>query len=174
MGSPAAQEAERYLVAVLRSYGLETEVQATTSCSVAAGLARCGHVRNEVARRRGTGSGSSLMLSAHYDSVPNSPGAADDAAGVATLLETARALAADAPLPNDVLFLFSDGEEQMLLGATAFVEQQPWFQTVRVALNFEARGTSGPSALFEASEDGGMLIEAFGDAVPRPIGSSLV
>ena len=48
---------------------------------------------------------------AHYDSVPFGPGAADDGAGVVTLLETARALKAGPPLKNDVIFLFTDGEE---------------------------------------------------------------
>ena len=85
------------------------------------------------------------LLMAHYDSVPNSPGASDDGAAVASLLETLRALRGGPRLKNDVIFLFTDGEEVALLGSKAFVEEHPWARDVGLVLNFEARGYTGPS-----------------------------
>ncbi|HEY2418356.1 MAG TPA: M28 family peptidase, partial [Steroidobacteraceae bacterium] len=40
------------------------------------------------------GSGKAIVMLAHYDSVPAGPGASDDLSGVATILETVRALKA--------------------------------------------------------------------------------
>lgn len=48
------------------------------------------------------------------------PGASDDAAAVAAMLETVRALG-DVELRNDLVFLMTDGEEDGVLGAEAFV-----------------------------------------------------
>src|SRR5690606_41038472 len=45
----------------------------------------------------------------------------DDLAGVAAILEAARALLAGAPTANPVVLLFTDGEEAGLLGARAFL-----------------------------------------------------
>jgi hypothetical protein len=86
---------------------------------------------------------------AHYDSVEAAPGAADDGAGIAAILETVRSLRAGAPLVRDVIVLFTDGEEPGLLGAAAFVREHPWAKDAAVVLNFEARGTSGRSLMFE-------------------------
>ncbi len=45
---------------------------------------------NVAARIKGSGKPGlkAVLLMAHYDSVPNAPGAADDGSGTATLLET--------------------------------------------------------------------------------------
>ena len=56
---------------------------------------------------------------------PRRAGAADDGSGVAALLETARALRAGPPPRNDVIFLFTDGEERGLLGSQAFLARGP-------------------------------------------------
>src|SRR5207247_9627789 len=66
------------------------------------------------------------------------------------LPETRRALRArKRPLAHDIIALFTDGEEAGLLGAAAFVREHPWANDVAVVLNFEARGTSGRSFMFE-------------------------
>ncbi len=73
-----------------------------------------------MARLPGRGNTRAFALMGHYDSVRYGPGAADNGASVAALLETARALRAGPPLSNDVLFVFTDGEETGLFGAKAF------------------------------------------------------
>ena len=130
-------------------------------------------VRNILARLKGTGQGKAVLLVSHYDSVATGPGASDNAVAVAALLETLRALKASAPLKNDVIFLFTDGEETGLLGAKAFVEEHPWAKDVGIVFNFDARGTTGPSYLFQTSDQNGYLIQEFAHAAPHPFGSSL-
>jgi len=65
----------------------------------------------------GTAHGLAIMLMAHYDSVYSARGAGDDASGIAAILETLRALRAGPPLDRDVIVLFTEGEEEGLLGA---------------------------------------------------------
>ncbi len=88
------------------------------------------------------------------------------------MLETLRTLKTGPPLSNDVIFLFTDGEEAGLLGARAFVDEHPWAKDVGVVLNFEARGISGPSILFETSNRNGWLISQFDKAAPYPVATS--
>jgi hypothetical protein len=131
-------------------------------------------VENVVARLPGREpGGKAVLLVSHYDSVPTGPGASDDGSGVAALLESARALKSGAPLKNDVIFLFTDGEEVGLLGAKAFAEHHPWAKDVGVALNLEARGNAGPSVMFETSPRNGRLVAGLGEAAPAPVASSL-
>ena len=92
---------------------------------------------------------SAVVLMAHYDGVAGGPAAGDDAAGTAAVLETVRALQAGPPLAHDVMVVITDGEEAGLLGAAAFVREHPWARDVAVTLNFEARGTTGRSYMFE-------------------------
>jgi len=114
-----------------------------------------------------------VVLAAHYDSVGAGPGAADDGIGVAVLLESARALSKDPPSERPVTFLFTDGEEVGLLGAEAFVRDAKELAASAVVLNAEARGTSGPSLMFETSQGNAALVEAYASATRRPAASSL-
>lgn len=132
-------------------------------------------LENILVRLKGSNSGGkALMLTAHYDSVASSPGASDDGAGVVTLLETLRALKARSRLKNDVIFLFSDGEELGALGARAFIDQHSWAKDVALVLNFEARGSGGPVFMFETSRSNGTLIEELSRVAPRPFTNSLM
>jgi hypothetical protein len=174
IGSANHAAARDYIIQQLRAFGFEPEIQKTTAVnSTGAPLFLAGTIENIIARRKGTGDGSALALVAHYDSVPTGPGANDDAAGVATLLETARALTASSPLRNDIIFLFTDSEEVGLLGARAFVAEHPWAKEVGIALNFEARGNGGPSVMFETSPQNGALIRALAKATSHPLANSL-
>ena len=169
LGSPAHAGVRDYLLRTLKALGLEPELQVA---QVSRGT-RFARVQNIVARLRGTRPGKALLLVSHYDSVPNAPGATDDGAGVAALLETIRALRHHPPLKNDLIFLFTDGEELGLLGAKAFVEQHPWAQDVGLVLNFEGSGSRGQSIMFETSDGNGWLIGEFARAAPYPTSNSL-
>lgn len=170
MGTAEHARVRDYLVDELAEIGLEPRVQ---EAAVAGSGPFVGTVANVLARLEGSGRGDeAILLMAHYDSAPASPGAADDASGVATLLETARALAAGEPLDHDVVFLFSDGEEAGLLGAHAFHAQHPWSQDVAAVLNFEARGNRGPALMFETGADNAWLIDHFRRGAPHPVAGS--
>jgi peptidase M28-like protein len=174
IGSANHAAARDYIVQQLRAFGLEPEIQKTTAVnSTGAPLFLAGTIENIVARQKGTGAGRAVALVAHYDSVSTGPGANDDGVAVATLLETARALTAGPQSRNDVLFLFTDGEETGLLGARAFVAEHPWAKEVDIALNFEARGNGGPSVMFETSPQNGALIRALAKATSHPLANSL-
>ncbi len=173
IGSVGQEEVRAYLLRELTAAGLQPEIQRATVITGARASATAGTVQNIVARLRGSGGGAkAILLASHYDSVPTGPGASDDGTAVAMMLETLRALKAGPPLSNDVIFLFTDGEEAGLLGARAFVDEHPWAKDVGVVLNFEARGNSGPSILFETSNRNGWLISQFDKAAPYPVATS--
>jgi hypothetical protein len=174
IGSSEHAVVRDYLQAELNALGLKPEVQKTTVADFRWGDSfRAGTVENVVARLEGTERGKAILLAAHYDSVPTSYGASDDGSGVATLLETAHALKNGARLRNDVIFLFTDGEEVGMLGARAFVNEHPWAKDVGLVLNFEARGNGGSAVMFETSIKNGWIINEFAKAAPRPVANSL-
>src|SRR5665647_901609 len=126
------------------------------------------------ARLPGRDPSRAVLLVAHYDSVPVAAGAADDGGGVVTLLETARALASGPRPRNDVIFLFTDGEERGLLGARAFLREDPWAYGVGVVLNFDSPGSSSPVLMYETSPGNGLLVREFVTGAPHPYASSLM
>lgn len=167
-GSAENVAVRRRIVARLSELGWQSAELSQPSCGR---YGACATVVNVVATRPGP-PGESLLLSAHYDSVPAGAGAADDGMGVGTLLEVARALGhRKTELP--VVLLFTDGEEAGLLGAEAFVKHELKRYAVAAIVNVEARGTSGPSLLFETSGPNTHMIEAYARAATRPVTSSL-
>ena len=175
IGSAAHARTRDYILGELGRLGVPAEVQRTTALGPGRGeRVSAATVENIVGVHKGTDGGKAVMLVAHYDSVATGPGAGDDAAGVASVLEVLRALKTGPPLRNDVVALFTDGEEAGLLGAWAFVGEHKLAREVGLVLNFEARGAGGPSLMFETSGGGnGWLIGEFGRAASRPVASSL-
>ncbi|MGY2085069.1 M28 family peptidase [Blastococcus sp. SYSU DS0539] len=171
-GSPENDRVVDHLVATLSGLGLDTRVQnAVGARSGGAGEARMARARNVVAVLPGTDPTGRLYLMAHHDSAEAGPGAADDAAGVAALLESVRALTEGPPLRNDVVVVLTDAEEACLCGAEAFAASHP-LAGGGVVLNFEARGTGGPPIMFETSLGNAGLAEVFADAAVHPVASS--
>jgi hypothetical protein len=175
-GSAANDRVREHLLGTLRGFGLAPEVQDTVSVqgaelSSSAGGIGLARVRNVIAQIPGTASTGRVFLVAHYDSVQSAPGANDDGAGTAAVLETVRALTSGPRLRNDVVVVLTDAEEACLCGAKAFVDQHPLARQGGVALNLEARGSSGPAITFESSPDDGKLIDVFAGA-PKPVGTS--
>jgi hypothetical protein len=165
--SPESEKVRTTILKALADLGLKAEVQKPRDPK--------SPLRNIVARRRGTGSEGkkALLLCAHYDSVDSGPGAGDDASGVAVVLETLRAIENGPPIDRDIIALIDDGEEQGLLGAKLFVDEHPSIKDVGVVLNFDAGGISGPSFMFETSEENGWLIRQFALASPQPLAMSM-
>ena len=167
VGSEAHARVRERLLEELRQVGLEPRVEdaaAGSSASIAV-------VRNVVARIPGREPAKSVLLSVHYDSVPAGPGAGDDGSGIATLLEVARALRAGSPLRRPIDLLFTDAEECGLVGAHAYARPS-LAQDVEVVVNADARGTSGPTFLFETSPGNADLVGLYGRSVARPCATS--
>lgn len=173
VGSAENARVRAYLLAELQALGLQPQVQTAFVAKPDHWGVIAGTVHNIVARLPGREPGPAVALIAHYDSVTTGPGAADNGASVAAILETLRALRAGAPLRNEVMVVLTDAEEADLLGAEAFVAQHPWARRIGVALNFDFRGNRGPSMLFETSPGNGRLITQFAAAAPHPVGGSL-
>jgi Peptidase family M28 len=175
IGSAEAETVRNQIVSELARMGLNPEVQKDTVVSQqGAAYVGAATVNNIVARLKGTGGGGkSPLLVGHYDSVPTGPGASDNGSAVALILETLRALKAGPPLQDDVICLFTDGEEVGSLGAQAFVKYSPTAKDAGLVMNFEARGNSGPSIMFETSPGNGRLISETAKAMPHPVTNSL-
>lgn len=169
----AADDAVRErIVGLLRQMGLNPIVRDQLACNELykqRGVS-CARVRNVMAIL-GPSTGKALLLNAHYDSTPVGPAAADDGAGVATLLEVA-SLLKDRPLKRPVILLFNEGEELGLVGARAFLAD-PLSRNVDSLINLEARGVRGPVNMFETSRPNAAPIAVFAAAVKRPAANSM-
>jgi len=170
VGSAANAAVRERIVTELRALGIEPELQSTYVCRDAR---VCAPVVNVLARIPGRAEGPAILLASHYDSVHAGPGAGDDIHGVAVMLEVARVLVEGEPGERDVVLMFDDGEEVGLLGAEAFVREHPWAKEVAVAINVEARGTTGRTSMFETSTRNGELVTRYAAAVPSPEATSL-
>jgi Peptidase family M28 len=154
----------------LSSAGYSPTVQTGFACDE---QGDCGTVQNVLARLDGTEPGPTVLLAAHYDSVPAGPGAFDDGAGAATVLEIAR-ICKSLPQPrHSIVFLVDDGEEAGLLGARVFVSQHPWAKDIRTVVNVDSRGTSGPSLMFETGDANHWAINLFAQHAAHPVTSSV-
>jgi hypothetical protein len=171
-GSDAAGDVRDYIATTLTGLGIQTRIQDAVGADDHLGGFAMAHVRNVIGVLPGSSSTGRVFLIAHYDSVQVSYGGNDDGAGVATLLETARALAAGPKPRNDIVFVFTEGEEACLCGAEAFVSQDPLARDGGVALNFESRGSGGPAVTFETSNDNAGVVGVYGSSVPYPVATS--
>jgi Peptidase family M28 len=170
VGSTADNVVRETIVAEFKKLGYSPEIQQGFACDE---VGTCAAVNNVVARLEGSTPGASVLLSAHYDSVPAGPGASDDGVGVASVLEIARALKARPQPVHSVIFLINEGEEAGLLGAHVFVDSHPWAKEIRAAVNIDNRGTSGPSIMFETGSANEWALRIYAARARRPSTSSL-
>ncbi|WP_235892965.1 M20/M25/M40 family metallo-hydrolase [Flavobacterium franklandianum] len=165
VGSENHEVVANYLVEELQNMGLETSIQEGYSFSDWGTLTKC---KNILSRIKGTNSNKALLLLSHYDSAPHSysKGASDAGSGVATILESVRAFTYNKKQhQNDIIILFTDAEELGLNGAALFVTEHNWAKEVGLVLNFEARGSSGPSyMLMETNAGNAGLVNQFSAA----------
>ncbi|MFO7997647.1 MAG: M28 family peptidase [Bacteroidales bacterium] len=170
-GSPAIKRVRDYLVEELRALGQDPQLQSIEFFDPES--QRAAMVGNVMVRVRGSGEGDAVLFMGHYDSREESFGAADNGSAVITMLELIRMLNHHPPLKNDLIFLFTDGEEYGLFGAKAFVNEHPWARDVNLVVNIESRGTTGSSMLFETSGGNLEVISGFSRSVSHPIGNSM-
>lgn len=169
VGSEANARARAYIVDQLRLYGYEVRVQAIDARRPE--LGRTARVANIIAVLPGARSEAIGLLS-HYDSSPDSPGAADDALGVAVSLEAARVLAAREERRWSVFVLVTDAEESGLMGAAGLVTDREVTARLQTYINVEAAGSAGPAMLFEAGPLNGWVVGPWARRAPHPRGGS--
>ena len=176
VGSEKHKEVQNYIVKALQKMGLKTDIQTQTAFNKKWVSATTSE--NIITKIKGTKNGKALLLLTHYDSNPHSSlGASDAGSGVVTILEGIRAFLATNKQPkNDIIILISDAEEMGLLGAQAFVDEHSWVKDIGLVLNFEARGSGGPSyMLMETNGKNSKLLSEFLAAKPNyPAANSLM
>ena len=185
-GSAADAAVRAYLAARLRGMGLRVETRTAPLDAVGAmrlatwrgAAAPAPVLTNVVATLPGRDRAApAVLLMAHHDSVWGSPGAADDGAGVAALLETVRAIRAGGQpgggFRRDLIVLLTDGEELGLQGAKAFFATDPRRDRIGVIVNTETRGGGGRAAMFETGARNGDWMRLFDRGVARPVATSL-
>jgi len=174
IGSAANAAARDYLLARMRSLGLTPQVQRIEVLRQRDEWIAGGVVENIVGVLPGKDrTAPAVAVMAHYDSVPGSPGAADDAAGTAAALEIVRALKSKGQPARDIVVLITDGEESGLLGAQAFFDHHPLAGRIGFLLNMEARGGGGRAQMFQTGSENGDTIELFRKSAVSPVASSL-
>jgi hypothetical protein len=176
IGSAGDAVVRERIVRRLQELGYQPELQ--SGVFVCDQSAICGTPTNIVVRIDGAADtvnaadGTSVLIAAHYDSVPAGPGASDDGAGVATTLEIARILKLRPRSRHSIILLIDEGEEAGLLGAELFVQHHRWARGVKAAVNLDARGTSGPSFMFETGDASRWLMRLYADAIAKPLANS--
>lgn len=134
---PQHDLAQQRIRELFESFGLETNLHpfeyGGTTCYNVVGVHRGISCPDEI-----------YVLGAHYDSVAGSPGALDDASGVAGVLESARVLSQHA-FEGTIVFIAFDREEQGLKGSAAYVNDHIG-DHIHGMLNLEliARPACGP------------------------------
>nr|CBH37168.1 hypothetical membrane protein, peptidase M28 family [uncultured archaeon] len=80
-----------------------------------------------------------IIIGAHYDTVPNAPGANDNAAGVGVLLGLAKSLS-NKNLNHTLVFIAFDGEEHGLIGSSYYLENVENPETIEFMINIDSVG----------------------------------
>ena len=172
--SPAQRRVRDYLIGRMTALGLSPQLQAVESFTTSGPRLAGGGVVNLIGVLPGRDPvAPAVALMAHYDSVPGSPGAADDSAGVAAALEIVRAIRAQGRPARDVMVILTDGEEVGLIGARAFFDRSPLAGHVGYVLNMEARGGGGRAAMFETARDNGEDIALYRRTAAAPVSNAL-
>lgn len=110
-GTPGEQEAAAYIRQLLDDYGYETRLQRFSA----------GGVNVTGSRKAPSPDSDILIIAASHDSLPQSPGANNNASGVVTLLECARLLSR-LSTDTELRFVSFSGSHEGHTGAAAYVD----------------------------------------------------
>jgi hypothetical protein len=118
-----------------------------------------------------------VVMQAHYDSVPMGQGASDDLSSVAAMLTVIKYMSENSGqfrLKNNIAFIFTDGEENGLYGAslarlfkgfegalTKTGDDGANKNNVGFVANFESRGTSGTDVMFETADGNSRVVRQY-------------
>ncbi|XP_068521941.1 endoplasmic reticulum metallopeptidase 1 [Anas acuta] len=113
-----------------------------------------------------------VLSNCHFDSVPNTPGASDDAVSCSVMLEILYTLSKSSePLQHAVIFLFNGAEENILQASHGFITQHEWAKSIRAFINLEAAGVGGKELVFQTGPENPWLVQAYVYAAKHPFAS---
>lgn len=99
------------------------------------------NVQNIVVKLHGESDEHALLMNCHFDSVASSPGANDDGANCAIMLEILRVLSkSEKRSKYSIIFLFNGAEELGLRASHGFITKHKWRKEIRAFVNLEASG----------------------------------
>ncbi|KAJ7335487.1 hypothetical protein JRQ81_013428 [Phrynocephalus forsythii] len=118
-----------------------------------------------------SGAEHAVLSNCHFDSVPNTLGASDDAVSCSVMLEILHTLSkSPEPLQHAVIFLFNGAEENLLQASHGFITQHHWAKSVRAFINLEAAGVGGKELVFQTGPENPWLVQAYISAAKHPFG----
>ncbi|HJR60031.1 MAG TPA: M28 family peptidase [Vicinamibacterales bacterium] len=168
-GTEAHAKARAYVIDQLKIFGYQVRVQEADARRPE--LGRSARVANIIGILPGPRREAIGLLS-HYDSRGDTPGAGDDAFGVAVSLEAARLIAASSARQWTTYVLVTDAEEEGLMGAAALMNDPEVRDHLSAYINIESTGSGGPVMLFETGPGNEWLVDRWARRAPRPRGGS--
>jgi hypothetical protein len=152
-GSPAQAKVRDYILTQVQATGASAEIQ------------QGGGAENIIVTLPGNDPTGKVLITGHYDTHFGAPGAGDDGVSTVAMLEAIRVLETEQKLRNDLVFLFSDGEESGYLGSTAFLAT-PLAKKISVVLAFDAWPGHGPTTFQQSSEGDEWVIHNLSQVSP--------
>lgn len=159
-GTPGYEASADYVAQTLRKAGYEVELQKVELPQSEGG----GTTSNVIATSISGDSKNTVMLGAHLDSAPNSPGINDNGSGSATILEIAEEIAElDEEPRNRLRFAFWGGEEIGLLGSRHYVRELDAnkLDEISVYLNFDMIASTNYVPMLYGSQQVTQIFESY-------------
>ncbi|XP_023577707.1 endoplasmic reticulum metallopeptidase 1 [Octodon degus] len=107
-----------------------------------------------------------ILANCHFDSVPGSPGASDDAVSCSVMLEVLRVLSTSSEALQHAIVSFF-----LFKASHGFITQHPWASLIRAFINLEAAGVGGKELVFQTGPENPWLIQAYVSAAKHPFAS---
>ncbi|XP_053698537.1 endoplasmic reticulum metallopeptidase 1-like [Sabethes cyaneus] len=131
------------------------------------------NVQNVVVKLAGE-SDNALLLNCHFDTVPGSPGASDDIASCAVMLEILRVMSrTPGRNKHSIIFLFNGAEETLLQASHGFITQHPWAKQVKAFINLESAGSGGKEVLFQSGPNRPWMVDVYAKTVRYPFAQAM-
>jgi hypothetical protein len=139
-------ERRKALETILRGLGVRYEVQRYQAAPDATGSDEGANLFFDLG-----GGAKTLIVSAHHDAVPGSPGANDDASCVSAILDASARLRRTPPANLKVRFILFDDEESGLKGSKEYVRAHD-LKNVLAMFSLELCGIGDAAAVWESEE----------------------